>query len=171
MLVAQRSATLVAMALCALLEHTGWAANEPPAPISVAVDGGVYEQFAEYRRMLGAALTEQLGERISSWVAERHCGAELAVMHALPFASKSEVHFLFWIMFLYLQEAPRPGWSSWSFRTTDRVLGLLCWLLLPHEVLSQIRHFCLNSQAQQSMPMNDLDVNSTAAGLNSFYPG
>ena len=69
-MVAQRSATLVAMALCALLEHTGWAAKEPPTPISVAFDGGVYEQFAEYRSMLGAALTEQLGKRFGSWVAE-----------------------------------------------------------------------------------------------------
>lgn len=47
------------MALSGLLEHTGWKSD--PRPISVAFDGGVYVHFPQYRKMLGRALTEQLG--------------------------------------------------------------------------------------------------------------
>jgi hypothetical protein len=54
-----RSSMLVAMALSGLLEHTGWRAK--PTPISVAFDGGVYVQFAQYRKMIDQALKEQLG--------------------------------------------------------------------------------------------------------------
>ncbi len=57
------------MALCGLLEHTGWARD--PSPITIAFDGGVYEQFPEYRRMLRSALKEQLGGGRAGAVCQR----------------------------------------------------------------------------------------------------
>lgn len=62
-MVAQRSAELVAMALLAILEHTGWSREAVPSRVTVAFDGGVYERFGAYRRMLDEALRRQLGPR------------------------------------------------------------------------------------------------------------
>ncbi|EFJ42371.1 hexokinase [Volvox carteri f. nagariensis] len=64
-LVARRSAQLTAMAVLAILRHNGWAAASPPRPVTVAIDGGVYERFTAYRTMLTEAVSEQLGKRSS----------------------------------------------------------------------------------------------------------
>ncbi|GIL69534.1 hypothetical protein Vretimale_13553 [Volvox reticuliferus] len=62
-LVAKRSAQLTAMAVLAILRHNGWAESSPPRPVTIAIDGGVYERFTAYRAMLSRAVSEQLGER------------------------------------------------------------------------------------------------------------
>ena len=59
LLVAQRSAVLLACSLDALLTHTGWTAA--PSSATIAFDGGVYDKFPEYRAMLGDALRGMLG--------------------------------------------------------------------------------------------------------------
>ncbi|GLI62661.1 hypothetical protein VaNZ11_005336, partial [Volvox africanus] len=62
-LVAKRSAQLTAMAILAILRYNGWADASPPRPVTIAIDGGVYERFTAYRTMLSKAVSEQLGER------------------------------------------------------------------------------------------------------------
>ncbi len=59
-LVALRSAHMVALALSAILEHTGWTLS--PRPLTIAFDGGMYEQFKSYRAMLRDCLKAELGE-------------------------------------------------------------------------------------------------------------
>ena len=64
-MVARRSALLAAAALDAILTHTGWCTPGGPAPDKdtvVAVDGGVYERFGAYRRMLRESLERVQGE-------------------------------------------------------------------------------------------------------------
>jgi hexokinase len=60
-LVTLRSAKLVACALHSILDHKGWILD-PVQRVTVAFDGGVYEQFAAYRAMLRMALVEMIGE-------------------------------------------------------------------------------------------------------------
>ncbi len=65
-LVARRSAQLTAMAVLAILRHSGWGSAASPArPVTVAIDGGVYERFTAYRTMLSEEVAAQLGERSS----------------------------------------------------------------------------------------------------------
>ncbi|GAX74157.1 hypothetical protein CEUSTIGMA_g1606.t1 [Chlamydomonas eustigma] len=64
-LVAERSAQLIALALCAILRHTGWVQN-PEGPLTVAFDGGMYEQFAAYRTMIRKAVDEFLGASLGA---------------------------------------------------------------------------------------------------------
>jgi hexokinase len=52
---------LVACALHAILDHSGWTSLECPKRIVITFDGGVYDQFKLYRSMLRQSLDHQLG--------------------------------------------------------------------------------------------------------------
>mmetsp|Transcript_20658 Transcript_20658/g.52433 ORF Transcript_20658/g.52433 Transcript_20658/m.52433 type:complete len:508 (-) Transcript_20658:442-1965(-) len=70
-IVALRSAQLTAMALSALLTHTGWAAAAAagaPAPTTIAFDGGVYEHFGAYRATLADWLRRLVGPEAFSHI-------------------------------------------------------------------------------------------------------
>lgn len=78
-MVTQRSAELTAMAVIAILRHSGWGAGvkaglgeegagELPKKVTVAFDGGVYERFGLFRTMLQDALVRQVGAELAGQV-------------------------------------------------------------------------------------------------------
>jgi len=62
LIVAQRSAQLVACGIDSVLTHMEWRAQ--PRPVTIAIDGGVYDKFLTYRDLLHQALRQQLGEEL-----------------------------------------------------------------------------------------------------------
>ncbi len=104
-MVTQRSAELTAMALIAILRHTGWGAGvkagaegagELPKKVTVAFDGGVYERFGLFRTMLYDALVRQVGAELAGHVnfALSHDGSALgaAVLAAAATAAAAAAY-------------------------------------------------------------------------------